>query len=63
MIDAEAARAATQEILRLHSIPAQVSKDMQDLLAAAPAGAGGGAAAAEASPAAEAAAEAAVAPA
>jgi hypothetical protein len=32
VIDATAARDATEEILRLHSIPAVVSKDLQDLL-------------------------------
>jgi ribosomal protein L12E/L44/L45/RPP1/RPP2 len=32
VIETAAAREATHEILRLHSIPAMVSKDLQDLL-------------------------------
>lgn len=33
MIDTAEAREATEEILRLHSIPAMVSKDLTDVLA------------------------------
>lgn len=33
MIETEAARAATEEILRLNAIPAMVSKDLADVLA------------------------------
>lgn len=32
MLNAELAKAATEEVLRIHSIPSQVSEELRDLL-------------------------------